>query len=209
MPAELIDLANAEADRQRDQWMHHEQMASEFKARATALRCALDDLKHFQEMRAAAIQRRWNARKALRCVQSEIAALKKAPRIMAKLHATPSRILRGSAYAISRHIASVAQDAQDSALESGVYFLLMHRSVVYVGQSVNVAQRLGQHAKSKKEFNRWCFIPVEPHRLDQVERAFIDVLMPPLNFDAKTRSVRKNEASLFAGCNTMALTHNA
>lgn len=62
-----------------------------------------------------------------------------------------------------------------------VYFLCLGRNVQYVGQSVNLLSRVGQHAADAKEFDRVFFIPVSRPSLSRVEAAFIRLLHPPLN----------------------------
>ena len=66
---------------------------------------------------------------------------------------------------------------------SGVYFLLQDDKVVYVGQSVNVLQRLIQHlqAPGAKVFNRWCFIPVPQEQLNAQEQHYIGLFTPMHN----------------------------
>jgi len=68
----------------------------------------------------------------------------------------------------------------DLPVRSGVYFLIRHFEVVYVGQSINVFGRIGQHAASK-EFDSFSFIPAHPLELDVLESLYIHTLHPPLN----------------------------
>jgi len=64
----------------------------------------------------------------------------------------------------------------------GVYFLVEGDEVVYVGQSVNPAARIGDHMKNKMgKFERAYFIPVPQFMLDAVEGGFIKLLSPKLN----------------------------
>ena len=64
-------------------------------------------------------------------------------------------------------------------LSPGIYFLCQGSEVVYVGQSVNVPSRLGQH--TDKEFDRVFFLPWPQNDLNRVESAFIRLLCPPFN----------------------------
>lgn len=61
-----------------------------------------------------------------------------------------------------------------------VYFLVADESVVYVGKSTNLPQRIHTHTKNK-EFDAVFFLPVPEPDLDDVEAAFIVELKPPLN----------------------------
>lgn len=64
---------------------------------------------------------------------------------------------------------------------SGVYFLIDDfDTVVYVGQSINVAARVSAHV-SDKNFKRAVYLPVPMGNLDDVERAFIQALRPHYN----------------------------
>lgn len=63
----------------------------------------------------------------------------------------------------------------------GIYFLLSGVRVVYVGQSVSVLGRLGQHLRDK-DFDSVVALPVGPDQsLDAIEGAFIRWLRPTLN----------------------------
>ena len=65
------------------------------------------------------------------------------------------------------------------ARSSGVYFLLDGDDVVYVGQSVNVYSRIGQH--TDKRFDRYAFVPCHVDALDKLESLYIHCLRPRLN----------------------------
>lgn len=64
----------------------------------------------------------------------------------------------------------------------GVYFLVAHGEVVYVGQSTNVYARIGAH--TDKFFQDVFWFPVPVSELDAVEGAFIRLLRPALNLRA-------------------------
>lgn len=63
---------------------------------------------------------------------------------------------------------------------TGVYFLIKDDSVVYVGQSVSVFGRIGQH-QNNKDFDSIAWIPCEQEKLDQLESLYIHLLTPILN----------------------------
>jgi hypothetical protein len=48
-----------------------------------------------------------------------------------------------------------------SPVISGLYFLLMNRQIVYVGQSMNCHNRIHTHMASDKEFDAFTIFPME------------------------------------------------
>ncbi|MGB9390472.1 MAG: GIY-YIG nuclease family protein, partial [Xanthobacteraceae bacterium] len=60
-------------------------------------------------------------------------------------------------------------------LRSGIYFLCELGHVVYVGQSVNVGGRVGNH-RGGKDFDRIFFLPWPRFDLTRIEAALIKVL---------------------------------
>jgi len=69
----------------------------------------------------------------------------------------------------------------DSFRVVGIYFLVKDNDIVYVGQSIEVPSRVRGHKSTGKKFDSAYFIPVPEAALNEVERAFIAVLKPPLN----------------------------
>ncbi|WP_208324740.1 hypothetical protein [Modicisalibacter xianhensis] len=63
---------------------------------------------------------------------------------------------------------------------SGVYFLIKDNQVVYVGQSVNVMNRVRVHSKDR-DFDSYAIILVDTAYLDIVESLYIHLLNPPQN----------------------------
>jgi len=68
-----------------------------------------------------------------------------------------------------------------SARGSYVYFLLKNDLIVYVGQTICLTARVGEHLKSIKDFNYISFIEVPKRRLLQVESHYIQKLNPAYN----------------------------
>lgn len=65
---------------------------------------------------------------------------------------------------------------------SGVYFLIARGRVKYVGQSVDVHNRVATHRREKQErFDRAVFIPVREALLLRVEALYIRLLRPEWN----------------------------
>jgi|GEM_PF-1168707 hypothetical protein len=65
-------------------------------------------------------------------------------------------------------------------LLSCVYFLCLKGTVVYIGQSVELPQRIATH-KKQKIFDSVYFVAVPKAMLDKVERHYIQTLKPRLN----------------------------
>lgn len=63
----------------------------------------------------------------------------------------------------------------------GIYFLISDGEIVYIGQTRNLASRLGNHVNSK-DFSGYYILPVDdPKSLDDLERAYITEFKPRLN----------------------------
>lgn len=65
------------------------------------------------------------------------------------------------------------------AMGSGVYFLFLRDDLIYIGQSVCILGRVGQHRD--KKFDRFTFINCAKENLNDVEGFFINLLQPKLN----------------------------
>jgi len=65
---------------------------------------------------------------------------------------------------------------------SAVYFLFDKRKLIYIGQTVNLFDRLESH-RQKKAFtwNSYAFIETHPEDLINLERLYIKKLNPPCN----------------------------
>lgn len=86
-----------------------------------------------------------------------------------------------------------------SPTPSGVYFLCHGNEVVYVGKSINVSARVGQHIP-EKEFDRAYYLPVPPTNLDEVEGNFIVTLKPKYNRNKKGELIfpKHSEKDIFS-----------
>jgi len=76
----------------------------------------------------------------------------------------------------------------------GVYFLLRQDAIVYIGQSINVIQRIGTHVtEHKKRFDRVLYLPCPQGLLDFYERELIFYFKPRYNRQhlETTRSAEK------------------
>jgi molybdopterin converting factor small subunit len=73
-------------------------------------------------------------------------------------------------------------------LKCGIYFLIKDESVVYVGQSINIAQRIANH-KTTKDFDTFTYIQCKPENLNTIEAMYIDRLKPKYNYNSQGRLV--------------------
>jgi len=72
--------------------------------------------------------------------------------------------------------------SQKYAPVSGVYFLIHEGEIVYVGQSIDVINRVATHVlKAEKEFDRYAYVEIEPDDLNSVEADYIVNLGPRYN----------------------------
>jgi hypothetical protein len=90
--------------------------------------------------------------------------------------------------AITEMLIPLSIQSVESIGVPGVYFLCHQQKVVYVGQSVNVFQRVGAHI-GVKSFDSVWFIRVPPTDLDFVEGELIRTLQPKYNHDKLGRIV--------------------
>ena len=63
----------------------------------------------------------------------------------------------------------------------GVYFLIRDGDVVYVGQSVNVLDRISKHRREGKVFDSFAFMECQASHLDRYEQMYIEAFVPELN----------------------------
>ena len=63
----------------------------------------------------------------------------------------------------------------------GVYFLFQGPTLQYIGQSVNIIARCGDHVRDGKEFDSFTFVRCRRDQLDVLERSCIRLFKPPLN----------------------------
>ena len=81
------------------------------------------------------------------------------------------------------HLVSLPCRSAEYANKSGVYFLILENEIVYVGQSIRVAYRVGNHMGAK-EFDWVYYLRCPKSDLDFVEGEMIRILEPKLNVGA-------------------------
>jgi len=62
----------------------------------------------------------------------------------------------------------------------GIYFLIKDNSVVYVGQSKNMVERIHAHARDK-DFDSYYFLEVDSNELNNFEAMYITLYQPEYN----------------------------
>lgn len=72
----------------------------------------------------------------------------------------------------------------------GIYFLVSEGEIVYVGQSTNIASRIGNHAAERKQFDSYYYQQCDSKSLDEMESAYIRKFKPRLNKAAPRNSHR-------------------
>jgi predicted GIY-YIG superfamily endonuclease len=90
---------------------------------------------------------------------------------------------------LSKHLQHLPMHSVTYANVSGVYFLCKDNKVVYIGQSVNVSQRVGNHI-SCKEFDYVYYVRCPKTELNYLEAKLIEAIKPKYNFDKKGRLIR-------------------
>lgn len=75
----------------------------------------------------------------------------------------------------------IVKSSSEWGTQSGIYFLIHGKKVVYVGQSVNIYARVAAHKHDKKIFDRFAYVPCPPVLMDKLESLYIHCLKPSLN----------------------------
>ena len=92
----------------------------------------------------------------------------------------PRRVLQAIADAEYQQSDVIAGQVPAST-SCGVYFLLRHSEIVYVGQSVDVFLRLSKHRREGRDFDAFNFLPCAKEDLDRIEKMYIEAFMPKWN----------------------------
>ena len=64
---------------------------------------------------------------------------------------------------------------------TGVYFMVKDDAIVYIGKSLDIQLRLLMHKGNDRDYDRVWYIPCDAADLDDLEKAAILTLLPPLN----------------------------
>lgn len=63
----------------------------------------------------------------------------------------------------------------------GIYFLIRNDEVIYVGQSIDILNRVSKHRREGKVFDSYSFIECAKENLNLLESTYITALIPELN----------------------------
>lgn len=108
------------------------------------------------------------------------------PRLISAL---PSRVL-DALTKVPFDRATVLQASLPCGSMCGVYFLIDKDEVVYVGQSLDVLNRLSKHMRGGRRFERFAFIACKKEDLDELERLYINALVPAWNTAMPVKKAR-------------------
>lgn len=61
---------------------------------------------------------------------------------------------------------------------TGIYFLVLNREIVYIGQSVDILHRISRHRREGREFDSYSYLLCDQSKLDELEEKYIVALMP-------------------------------
>lgn len=92
----------------------------------------------------------------------------------------------------------LAMNVRETMADTGVYLLTLKGRVVYVGSSKNCAERIAQHRKNGRYFEKAFYIFAEESERIQLERALILAIAPEQNSTYRASNpggVGKGEAS--------------
>lgn len=90
--------------------------------------------------------------------------------------------------------AEIIADALILGKICGVYFLIKDRRVDYVGQSLDVEDRLREHRQAGKAFDSYFWVACHAKDLRRLETAYIRLLDPPGNTFKPPNKVRFRNA---------------
>jgi hypothetical protein len=77
----------------------------------------------------------------------------------------------------------------------GIYFLFLGTTLQYVGQTINVFDRVKQHQRqSEIVFDAWYFLPAKVDDLGVLEEVYIRAYRPPHNRGLRRRQANSRQA---------------
>lgn len=76
---------------------------------------------------------------------------------------------------------AVLASASQFSFIVGVYFLIKDGEVIYVGQSINVQERLSKHVMQGKVFDQYTIVECDVDELDLIESYYIHLFRPRQN----------------------------
>lgn len=188
----LLEACRLAADAAESRAIMHRRAYEENKQQGEALRKQAYELGVAIESRRDSITRRWQSRREFRQARDFLSNAIAIP-VAGKLN-RPHLPLRKPRSEKVKQLESKWLDAASPLPPSfggpGIYALFLGNELIYIGQSVNIAARLGNHI-GKKKFTAASYISVKKEDLDRVERLMIRVFLPKLNVDNVTAKHRR------------------
>ncbi|MBY0474234.1 MAG: DUF4224 domain-containing protein [Nitrosomonas sp.] len=75
----------------------------------------------------------------------------------------------------------------------GIYFLLCGSEIVYVGQSINLVERIGNHLRNDEMlFDSYYYLEVKRENMLLMERKYIEKLFPRMNKKKLKKGLKPN-----------------
>jgi hypothetical protein len=125
----------------------------------------------------------------------------------APLKPVPILIKEADQFTIPSSLSLVADRLFELPIVCGIYFLILDNQVIYVGQSLNVASRIGGH--TDKVFDRVLALPCPRSKLNEVEAAFIGVFRTKRNMNSEGTRFVHNHREAFLNPHSVITTLSA
>ena len=123
-------------------------------------------------------------------IKSDLVSKKDGQRLTTKFYCYPQA--NKKAKNVPKELLGIQSELRDlQSAPPSVYFLINDNKVVYVGQSLNVYSRIKEHEKDKK-FDRVLYMLADIKNLQEVERKYINALLPKYNNDPLTKRLKEN-----------------
>jgi hypothetical protein len=186
----LLEQIDAQELRLDSRIRKHFSLYQELETQSRQLRKRAQELLEADALRRQSVQERWMLRGQIRKAREIMHSIKPVP-APARIGGIRSNVSRAKEL-LSHEMYACASPISSAAIGPGIYALFDGDALVYIGQSTNVYWRVGQHM-AEKQFTSACYVSVPKERLDEVERLLLDVYLPVLNQDSKTRSLRRQQ----------------
>lgn len=83
--------------------------------------------------------------------------------------------------------------------EYKIYFLISGEEIVYIGQTIDIEERLKSHFHGKKEFDSYYSLDCKKEEADLLEYIYINIFKPKYNKDGgKSKKAEENLLRIFS-----------
>jgi predicted GIY-YIG superfamily endonuclease len=155
---------------------------------------SLEDFKRFNELNYLPHYRvhgtkAFKSTEVIDWIKSDLVSKKDGQRLTTKFYCYPQASKKPKN--VPSELLGIKSELRDlQSAPPSVYFLINDNRVVYVGKSVNVYSRIKDHEKDKK-FDRTLYMIVDVNNLAEVERKYINALLPKYNNDQITKNLKE------------------